>query len=113
MITPTDIDAVIDFGGKLFVFIEAKLTGAALPRGQELALERLTDGYEETGRNALCIVCEHSNREGEINLARCNVTRYRWHGTWRNPAGLLTTRKAIDLILFQCGLTQYLERDTQ
>lgn len=110
MITPTDIDGVLDFGGKLFVFIEAKLTGAALPRGQELALERLTDAYEETGRNAACIVCEHANRVGEINLAQCTVIRYRWHGAWRFPAGIVTTRQAIDLILSSCGLTEYLRR---
>lgn len=104
-ITPTDLDAVIDFGGQLFVFIEAKLTGNSIPRGQELALERLTDGYPQ----AIGIVCEHTNRTGVINLANCVVKRYRWRGAWRNPRYVITVKFAVDRILHICKLDRYLE----
>ena len=112
-ITPTDIDAVLDFGGRLFVFIEAKLVGAALPRGQELALERLTDCYADKGMFALCIVCEHENRTGQINLALCSVTRYRWQAAWRTPASAITVKSSIDRILLQCGLTEFFKGENE
>jgi len=38
-IIPTDIDGFIDYGGKVFVYFEAKLIGAPVRRGQRLALE--------------------------------------------------------------------------
>lgn len=108
-ITPTDIDAVLDFGNRLFVFIEAKLTGADMPRGQRLALERLTDRHPQNRQQAIGIVCEHANRDGVIDLARCVVTEYRWQGAWRAPERRLTVRQAVDAILLVCRLTHYLE----
>lgn len=40
-ITPTDIDAAIDFHNRLFIIVEAKGQGVPVPRGQEWALERI------------------------------------------------------------------------
>lgn len=40
-ITPTDIDAVIDYKNYVWVFFEAKLKDKDVPFGQKLALERL------------------------------------------------------------------------
>lgn len=102
-ITPTDIDCSIDFGGKLFVFVEAKLPGVTLPYGQRLHLERLTDAITESGRYAIAIVCEHPNRTGEIDFASCPVLEYRWLKTWYSPAAY-TVKEAIDKTLVYCGI---------
>ena len=37
-ISPTDIDAVIEYKDKWFIFIETKFNKAEMPRGQQLAL---------------------------------------------------------------------------
>lgn len=97
-ITPTDIDALLEFGDKLFVFIETKLPGVAMDRGQQLALERVVDAIAETGRRAIGIVCEHENRDGDINFALCGVTEYRWLKQWRVPVTKITAREAVDRV---------------
>lgn len=107
-ITPTDIDGFMDFGNCLHVFIEAKLSGNVLPRGQELALERLVDNCAVASINAIGIVCEHTNRVGDIKIADCIVTKCRWRGRWQKPRSLITVRVAIDRILHVCQLDHYL-----
>lgn len=103
-ITPTDIDGFIDFGNQLFVFMEAKVTGMDLPYGQRLALERLVDASTTEDQRAIGIVCEHENRDGDIDFANCIVTELRWNRKWRKPGTLLTVRDAIDRTLEHCGL---------
>lgn len=95
-ITPTDFDAFIDFGGRLFVLIEAKLTGITLPHGQRLAIERVVDGWEKAGIRALAVVCEHRNRIGEIDVANCEVVQYRSRGLWREPTWAMSVRQLVD-----------------
>ena len=40
-ITPTDIDGMIEYRGKLYIFFEIKYKDKDMPFGQRLALERL------------------------------------------------------------------------
>lgn len=97
-ITPTDIDALMEFGGKLFVLIEAKLPNAPLPHGQRQAIERLIDAISRGGCPAIGIVCEHGNRDGAINFAECCVTEFRWRKRWRYPSDAISVKQAIDKI---------------
>jgi len=85
-IMPTDLDAYIDFGGRLFVFIEAKYGGAPMSYGQRLALERLCDACHSpsSGRSAVAFICSHQSA-GDIDLAKAVVTQYRWEGKWKKP----------------------------
>lgn len=101
-ITGTDVDGYYDFGGELFVFIEAKPPGAALPRGQELALERLTDAIVDGGKCAITIVGEHTNCTGVIDMARLRVVRYRWDKKWRTPGADISVKDALDRVLDLC-----------
>lgn len=80
-ITPTDIDGFIDFGNKLFVFIELKFKDAELERGQELALERITDSCDARGHRAVCIVANYET-EGDVDVANCIVQAVRIKGRW-------------------------------
>jgi hypothetical protein len=98
-ITPTDIDALMDFQNKAFVLIEAKYTGGHMPFGQRLALERLVDIVEETGRKGLLLVAEHDNRDGDIDFAKAVVVEYRMKYVWKIPRVPLTVRAAIDNFL--------------
>lgn len=103
-ITPTDIDCSTDFAGKLFVFVEAKLPGVNMPTGQRLHLQNLADAIADGGRHSIAIICEHENREGEIDFANCTVTEYRWRGVWRSAKENVTVKTAVDRILSECGL---------
>ena len=95
-ITPTDIDGFVEFRDKLFVWIEAKLTGAELLQGQRMALERQCDAVRETGRMAVVLVIEHDTEpEEDIDFASCPVRELRHHRKWRPPDEPITCKDAI------------------
>lgn len=81
-ITPTDIDAFIDFGNELFIFIEAKYNGTELPYGQRLALERLCDAANEKVRSFALIVSHSYSPEEPIDFSMAQATEYRWNHRW-------------------------------
>lgn len=84
-ITPTDLDAFMDFNNKLFVFVETKYGSAPLPHGQRLAIERLCDAcHRPPERYAVAFLTSHESH-GDIDFAQTVVTQYRWDGKWRNP----------------------------
>lgn len=87
-ITPTDIDGLIEYQGRGFIFIETKFGDAKLPYGQRLALARLVDGLSKP---SICLITRHTTRpEDDIDMANSIVTEYYWHGKW-------TTTKPIKL----------------
>jgi len=93
---PTDIDAVLEFDNKILILIEVKRKGNALPVGQRLLLERLTDSWH-TGK-AISLVVEHSfkNDHKDIPLAECHVTKAYYKSKWTNKTKpLLQTLKDI------------------
>ena len=99
-ITPTDIDGFVEFRDRLFVWIEAKLTGALVGSGQRKALARQCDAIEESGRMAFVLVIEHDTEpEEDIDFASCPVREYRYHKEWREPTKPITCKAAIDKLL--------------
>lgn len=87
-ITPTDIDGFIDFGNKLFVFIEGKYRGGNPSTGQRIALERLVDACNGQGRHSVLFMVSHTDDDkGErgIDYSMTRVVRYRWKGSWHVP----------------------------
>ncbi len=98
-ITPTDLDCFIDFGNKLFVFVEAKYGNSPLSYGQNLALERLCDACYQpaNGRYSVAFVVSHTSAQ-DIDMATTVVTKYRWEGKWRTPKLTGSTlRQAVDV----------------
>lgn len=84
-ITPTDLDAFIDFGNKLFVFVESKFKFAPVPYGQKLAIERLCDAcHNPPVRYSVAFITSHQDK-GDIDFANTVVTEYRWQGKWLKP----------------------------
>jgi len=96
-ITPTDIDGLIEYHGKAYVFIELKLCSAQVPYGQKLAFERLVDDLRKAGKPALCIIAEHDivNTEDAIDVANALVNEYRYKGEWRIPRNQWTVKEMI------------------
>jgi len=72
--TPTDIDGLIEFRDKAYVFIEIKTGNAPLPFGQKLAIERLV---RDTGKEkkSIGIVASHNIYNSRMNIiaAECIV----------------------------------------
>lgn len=105
-ITPTDIDAFIDFGNIVFVVIELKLKGVDVPFGQKLAIERLVDNSRKP---MVGIIAEHETRsEEKIDIADCLVKEYRWKGSWKEKQA--TVKELIDIVLKFFKL-EYAEED--
>lgn len=79
-ITPTDIDAFLDFGGLGYVVIEAKGIGVPVPTGQSIALERLLLKLSEPPSLAIVIIAEtpDGSMEDDVDLGACEV-REVWH----------------------------------
>lgn len=96
-ITPTDIDGLIDFGGKLFIVIELKYGDKELERGQELALERLADTI---GKSKVCYaIVARYNTKGDIQVDTCIVERMRVNEKWIQSREGANVKCLIDRIL--------------
>jgi hypothetical protein len=99
-ISPTDIDGFLDFGNKVFVFIEAKYGQTPIAGGQRLALERLNDATEESGRRSIVLIAEHyTPTTQQIDMAQARTRTYYTRRRWYTPACVATVRQVIDLFL--------------
>lgn len=100
-ITPTDIDGFIDFGNKLFVFVELKFGSSPLKYGQKLAIERLCDACQNNERNSVVLIARYyMESEDAVDIAPLLVDEYRFRGKWYRPKKETTVRRAIDNLLF-------------
>ena len=59
-ITPTDIDALIEYHNRCYVMIEAKHNDKEVPLGQDLAIRRIADNLESKWKPCAYIVCQHN-----------------------------------------------------
>ena len=83
-ITPTDIDAMVEFSNKCFLIIEAKGEGVELQRGQKTALERLLlrldspfQNYALPESKAMVIIADCDNEDPQdVDLAACLVREH-------------------------------------
>lgn len=94
-ITPTDIDAMIEYKNIAFVYIEAKYENASLPFGQRLAIERQVDSMS-MAKPSIGIIASHSNKDGVIDFANMTVVEYRFRGKWRTRDNMTTTKELVD-----------------
>ena len=102
-LTATDIDAFMDYKNKLFVIAETKFDGAPMHRGQEIALERLCDAcHNPPKRLAVAFITKHHS-EGDIDLSKTLVTKYRWNGKWRYPK---KTNELFDCVEYLKGMVK-------
>lgn len=94
-ITPTDIDAFIEYQRRGYVIIEAKYGTSRLRGGQRLALERLCDDLQKI-KPTLLVFSRHDCRVGEIvKFAVIPVVEYRFEQAWRSGNGF-TTKALVD-----------------
>lgn len=102
-ITPTDVDGMIEYKGKAFIFYEFKYGDAPMPRGQMIALTRIVDAIQKGGTPAALILCNHSNPFTEdIDAANAIVRSIYWNGSWGNGCGR-TVKEVTDGFLRYVG----------
>lgn len=82
-VTPTDVDAYIQLQVKdAFIFIESKLRGSEIARGQKLALTSLVDGLCDAKKNAILLHVEHDIEDGDVHCSETIVKECYWEHKW-------------------------------
>lgn len=79
---PSDIDAVLEFGGKKLVLIELKTKGKDVDLGQRILLERLAKNWKSTeGNEAIVIYAEHEQFDTNevVDLGKATVKSVYWN----------------------------------
>jgi hypothetical protein len=101
-ITPTDIDGLIEYDGKCFVFFELKLDDAPLPSGQRKALMRLVD---DLSKPSILIIAWHNIEDPsiDIDVALAIVSHYYYGGKWYSPMNMITLKELVDRFLKKHG----------
>lgn len=109
-ISPTDIDAVIEYHGKAFIFIEAKYKDAEIPEGQRILFVRLCDALEKAGIKTLFLKASWDetllNQDGSFDLSRSTVTKVYTVKTGIRVGDGDTVKKYIDRFLVYAGLIE-------
>jgi hypothetical protein len=96
-ITPTDVDGLIEYHDKCYVYFELKCKNNDLPRGQELAFLRMCDDLGKV-KPTLLFVAEHETPlDQDIDVANSLVIKFRFGSKWypvtkRMTAKEITTR---------------------
>lgn len=76
-VSPTDIDALLEFDDKYLIIFELKYKGAKVPIGQKLALERIIKNWKLSSkgyRDGWVIYAQHETPKGDIiYLKDCKV----------------------------------------
>ena len=104
-ITPTDIDCFVEFGGRLFIIVEAKHKNAKLSTGQRLGLERLCDAIhdDKQGRQAVLFVVRHETASDEqVNYAETMILEYRFRRKWCTARNITSLKEGIDYFRGRC-----------
>ncbi len=93
-ITPTDIDGLIDFHGKCFVFIELKYKDSPVPFGQKLAIENV---LKSLNKPAIGIVASHDMpTDRDVDVKACLVREYFYKSNWHVPRDPYNVKRMID-----------------
>ena len=107
-ITPTDIDALIELKNKILCIYEVKYKHKPVPRGQELAMERLVQQAKGAGKKGIAVIAEHSvdDPHKDIMLANLRVRSVYTSETleWKEPPEEVDVKTLTD---------NYIERNYQ
>ena len=82
-IYPTDIDAVMEYHDWFFMFMEVKVDGVELNRGQTTALVRMVNAIRDSGKTAVLFICRHNvDKDKSIFLKDTVVSEAYYEGGW-------------------------------
>jgi hypothetical protein len=99
-ITPTDVDALIEYHDLYFILAETKLEGVEIPFGQRLALERTCDTLERGGKPSIVFITTHNTPPDEdIDMAGTTVVEFRYRAEWQDASREHTLAEAITMFI--------------
>jgi len=108
-ITPTDIDGLIDYNAKAFVFLEGKKEGHYMPFGQDLAYKNLIHVLHKGGAVAICILFKHNTPKNEHIIAYDKIVEgiYMYDEEyedwrWKTPKRQITVLEAVETFEKKC-----------
>lgn len=88
-ITPTDLDGIIEYHNKAYIFFEIKYGDVELLYGQKLCLERLVRDTVKSGKHAVALILEHNihDTSQSVPVADCSVREiyYKIENGWIPP----------------------------
>lgn len=88
-ICPTDIDGYIEYKDIACVWYELKYKDALMPKGQQIALERLVDNARAAGKDAVLFLCSHDAPvDCDIDAANTVVKQVYYAGRWHHTDGM-------------------------
>lgn len=80
VISPTDVDGIINISQKMWAVIESKRRGAPLPTGQRIMIEELLTDWHKAGKPAIVIIVEHDvDVDTDISLRKDCTIREIYH----------------------------------
>ena len=99
----TDVDGLLEFRDKAIIIFEVKRVGAAVPKGQRIALERLTKDCYKAGKMAIAAVLEHTvfDTSKPVRVRDCKVREIYWgrENCWRVPHRPVKAGELVDIII--------------
>jgi len=100
-ITPSNIDGVLDFSGRLFVFLEFKTVGAPMAFGQRLLFSNLHRAMARNGVACAVLLAEHVTLDPKsaIGASEALVVEILDGPQWRAPLRSVTVREAVESYL--------------
>ena len=107
-ITPTDIDATIEYKDRARIFVEVKGKSKDVPTGQRLLLQRFVDDFRASGKDAIAIIAEHGVEDAnqDVHLKDCSVREIYYKRKaddtdceWRKQHGAFTVKQLTDAFI--------------
>lgn len=104
-ITPTDMDGFIEYHNSCYLIMEFKLSDKDVPYGQNIALIRLCNDLEKSGKPAIFMVCSHNitNWQDDIIAKDCIVRTMYFRKKLYKVQGQYTTMQMCDRFIRKYG----------
>lgn len=97
--TPTDLDGLIEFKNRGYIFMEIKYRNNLLPIGQRLAIERLVLDTAKSGKKSIALVVEHYIDDPlvDVPVADCILREYFYSDkkVWLRPKNIVTSKEYV------------------
>jgi hypothetical protein len=105
-ITPTDIDAAIEYQDRCYIFIEGKYGGAPVPFGQKLFIERLVDRLSRSVFAVGVIADHYTPSHEDIMFDRMIVREIRYKGRWVSYGSGINVRQLCESAMKTAGISR-------
>lgn len=102
---------MLDFGNKLFIFLEIKLINTPFTYGQDLAITRICDAIVKGGIPAIYVKAYHNVRDCSMQVYVADLEVYKVYytnGEWY-PGDGITVIDFIKQCLETHGLNEYIK----